>query len=144
MAKDLTPYTTGSRLNMGTINGTYQVLASDSSKVFMIDDASDSGAYSISLPTTLQAGLEYKFVIRQAGSLAAIVTIDAGSAIIDFVMQDAGGSNSDSSNSTAGTAKQYIKFKATSVQADYAYVWCDGTSWYGECMSSIDDAIDFA
>ena len=142
MAKDLTPYATGSRLNMSTINGAYTILASDSSKVFMIDDASDSGAYTITLPTTLVAGTEYKFVVRQAGSLAAVVTIDAGSAIIDFVMQDAGGSNSDSSNSTAGTAKQYIKFTATSVQADYAYVWCDGTSWYGECMSGVDDAID--
>ena len=142
MAKDLTPYSGGSRLNMSTINGTYQVLASDSSKVFMIDDTSGGAAYTVSLPTTLVEGLEYKFVIRQDGTLNDTVTIDAGSAIIHFVMQDAGGSNSDSSNSTGGTAKQYIKFKTNSAQGDYAYVWCDGTNWYGECMSGVDDAID--
>jgi len=141
MAKERTPYATGSRLNMGTINGAYTILASDSSKVFMIDDNSAGTAYTITLPTTLVAGTEYKFVVRQAGSLAAVVTIDAGSAIIDFVMKDAGG---NASNSTAGTSKQYMKFTATSVQADYINLFTDGTSWYGEAMSGIDDAIDFS
>ena len=142
MAKDLTPYATGSRLNMSTINGAYTILASDSSKVFMIDDNSAGSAYTVTLPTTLVEGTEYKFVVRQAGSLAAVVTIDAGSAstrLIDFVMKDAGG---DASNSTAGTSVQYMKFTATSVQGDYINLFTDGTSWYGEAMSSINDAID--
>jgi hypothetical protein len=134
MAKDLTPYSTGTRLNMGTINSTYQVLASDSSKVFMLD----GGPYTISLPTTLVEGLEYKFVVRAANP-AGDITIDAGSAIIDFVMKDAGG---DASNSTAGTAKQYMIFHTECTQGDYINLVTDGTSWYGEAMSSVNDAID--
>ena len=140
MAREITPYATGSLLNMGTIKGAYTILASDSSKVFMIDDNSAGTAYTITLPTTLVEGTEYKFVVRQAGSLSAVVTIDAGASnTIDFVMKDAGG---NASNSTAGTAQRYIKFTATSVQGDYINLFTDGVSWYGEAMSSIDDAID--
>ena len=142
MAREITPWSRGSRLNIGKIDGAYTVLQSDSSKVFMVEDNSGGTAYTITLPTTLVEGTYYKFVIRQSGTLANTVTIDAGSAIIDFVMQDAGGSNTDSSNTTAGTAKQYIKFKTSALQGDYAQIFTDGTTWYGECMSGVDNAIN--
>ena len=55
-----------------------------------------------------------------------------------MVMKDAGG---NASNSTAGTAVSNIIVGATSTQGDYINIFTDGTTWYAECMSAIDDAI---
>ena len=71
----------------------------DSGKVFMLDSA--GGAYEITLPTASsgEAGVYYKFIVEEETPTGAI-TLAAGSAIVSFVMKDAGG---DASNSTAGT-----------------------------------------
>ena len=141
MAKDLTPYSTGSRLNMGTINAAYTVLQSDSSKVFMLD----GGPYDITLPAAadLQEGWYCKFVVRPANP-AGDIEIAGGSAIVDITMLDSGTGtdNTQHSNSTAGTAKSSIFIHTEAVQGDYVNVFTDGSTYYFEAMSCIDDAID--
>ena len=136
MAKDVTPYSTGSKLNMGTINAAYTVLQSDSSKVFMLD----GGPYDITLPPVadLHEGWYCKFVVRPANPTGDIV-ITAGSAIVDLVMKDAGG---DASNSTAGTAKTTIIFHTECTQGDVVNIFTDGSTYYAEALSGINDAID--
>ena len=123
------------RKNVHALDGAYTVLASDSGKIFML--SATGGTVAITLPTTLEEGLQYKFVVLEDTPSNAI-TIAAGSAIIDFVQKDAGG---DASNSTAGTAVSNIIVGATSTQGDYINIFCDGTTWYAECLSGIDDAI---
>ena len=54
----------------------------DSGKVFAVDSA--GGAYAITLPTTLEDGIFYKFVVWEE-TPTADVTIAAGSAIISGV-----------------------------------------------------------
>ena len=144
MAKDLTPYAKGSRLNIKTINGAYTVLQSDSGRVFMIDDNAGTSAYRITLPTTLVEGTNFKFVVRQAGSLSAIVTVDATGDKLHHVTIDGGGSNQDAEVSSAGTAKRYWRFTAAAVQGDYMNIWTDGTNWYGEAISAVNDGISTA
>tara|TARA_R100001594_G_scaffold13947_1_gene29601 strand:+ start:519 stop:923 length:405 start_codon:yes stop_codon:yes gene_type:complete len=123
------------RKDITALDGAHTVLASESGKTFML--SATGGTVAITLPTTLEKGLNYKFVTLEDTPSNAI-TIGAGSAIIDMVMKDAGG---NASNSTAGTAVSNIIVGATSTQGDYINIFTDGTTWYAECMSAIDDAI---
>ena len=123
------------RKDITALDGAHTVLASESGKTFML--SATGGTVAITLPTTLEKGLNYKFVVKEETPANAI-TIAAGSAIVDMVMKDAGG---NASNSTAGTAVSNIIVGATSTQGDYINIFTDGTTWYAECMSAIDDAI---
>ena len=123
------------RKNVHALDGAYTVLASDSGKIFML--SATGGTVAITLPTTLEEGLQYKFVVLEDTPSNAI-TIAAGSAIIDFVQKDAGG---DASNSTAGTAVSNIVVGTSATQGDLINLFTDGTTWYGEVLSGINNAI---
>ena len=123
------------RKDVHALDGAYTVLDSDSGKIFML--SATGGTVAITLPTTLAVGLHYKFVVLEDTPSNAI-TIAAGSAIIDFVQKDAGG---DASNSTAGTAVSNIIVGTSSTQGDMINLFTDGTTWYGEVLSGINDAI---
>ena len=123
------------RKDITALDGAHTVLASESGKTFML--SATGGTVAITLPTTLAEGLHYKFVVLEDTPSNAI-TIAAGSSIIDMVHKDPGG---NASNSTAGTAVDNIIVGATSTQGDYINIFTDGTTWYAECLSGIDDAI---
>jgi uncharacterized protein YwbE len=88
----------------------------------------------------LREGWNCKFVVKE-DTPTGVITIAAGSAIIDMVMKDPGG---NASNSTVGTAKSNILLRATCTQGDYVNVFTDGSTYYAEAISGIDDAIDFS
>ena len=123
------------RKNVHALDGAYTVLASDSGKIFML--SATGGTVAITLPTTLAEGLNYKFVVLEDTPSNAI-TIAAGSSIIDLVQKDAGG---DAANSTAGTAVDNIIVGTSATQGDMINLFTDGTTWYGEVLSGINDAI---
>jgi hypothetical protein len=123
------------RKNVHALDGAYTVLASDSGKTFML--SATGGTVAITLPTTLEEGLHYKFVVLEDTPSNAI-TIAAGSSIIDLVQKDAGG---DAANSTAGTAVDNIIVGTSSTQGDMINLFTDGTTWYGEVLSGINNAI---
>ena len=127
-------------LNIHDVDGAYTVLQSDSGKVFML--SSTGGACEITLPVAanLQEGWNCKLVIKE-DTPTGVITVAAGSAIIDMVMKDAG---ANASNSCAGTAKSNILLRATCTQGDYVDIFTDGSTYYAEAMSAIDDAIDFS
>jgi hypothetical protein len=110
---------------------------SDSGKVFMLDSA--GGAYSITLPTgsSIEDGIYYRFYVSEETPTGAI-TIAAGSAIVSFVMKDAGG---NASNSTAGTQISNIVIGTSAQKADYIELQAAGGEWVGFALSSIDNAI---
>ena len=107
----------------------------DSGKVFMLDSA--GGAYSVTLPTALEDGVYYKFVVSEETPTGAI-TIAAGSAIVSLVMKDAGG---DASNSTVGTQVSNIVVGTSAQKGDYINVMAAGDEWVCECLSGINDAV---
>ena len=123
------------RKNVHALDGAYTVLASDSGKIFML--SATGGTVAITLPTTLAEGLHYKFVVLEDTPSNAI-TIAAGSSIIDLVQKDAGG---DAANSTAGTAVDNIIVGTSATQGDMINLFTDGTTWYGEVLSGINNAI---
>ena len=107
----------------------------DSGKVFMLDSA--GGAYSVTLPTALEDGVYYKFVVSEETPTGAI-TIAAGSAIVSLVMKDAGG---NASNSTVGTQVSNLIIGTSAQKGDYIDLMAAGGEWVGECLSGIDDAV---
>ena len=107
----------------------------DSGKVFMLDSA--GGAYSVTLPTSLEDGVYYKFVVSEETPTGAI-TIAAGSAIVSMVMKDAGG---DASNSTVGTQISNIVIGTSAQKGDYIDMMAAGDEWVVECLSGIDNAV---
>ena len=107
----------------------------DSGKVFMLDAA--GGAYSITLPTSLEDGVYYKFIVEEETPSNA-VTIAAGSAIVSLVMKDAGG---NASNSTVGTQVSNIVIGTSAQKGDYINVMAAGEEWVCECLSGIDNAV---
>ena len=138
--RERNPDWSGTRLNIHDVDGAYTVLQSDSGKVFML--SSTGGACEITLPVAanLQEGWHAKFVVKE-DTPTGVITIAAGSAIIDMVMKDPGG---NASNSTVGTAKSNILLRAACTQGDYVNIFTDGSTYYAEAMSGIDDAIDFS
>ena len=138
--RERNPDWSGTRLNIHDVDGAYTVLQSDSGKVFML--SSTGGACEITLPVAanLQEGWHAKFVIKE-DTPTGVITMAAGSAIIDMVMKDPGG---NASNSTVGTAKSNILLRATCTQGDYVNIFTDGNTYYAEAISGIDDAIDFS
>ena len=123
------------RKDITALDGAHTVLASESGKTFML--SATGGTVAITLPTTLEKGLNYKFVVLEDTPSNAI-TIAAGSAIIDLVQKDAGG---DAANSTAGTAVSNIVVGTSATQGDMINLFTDGTTWYGEVLSGINNAI---
>ena len=131
-----TPEASNALLNVVNISAAYTVLQSDSGNVFMLS----GGPYTVTLPVAadLEQGWYCKFVVKE-DTPSGDITLQAGSAIIDLVMKDPGG---DASNSTAGTAKATIVLHTECTQGDVVNLFTDGTTYYAEALSGINDAID--
>ena len=107
----------------------------DSGKVFLL--SATGGTVAVTLPTSLEDGVYYKFIVEEETPSNAI-TIAAGSAIVSFVMKDAGG---DASNSTAGTQISNVIIGTSAEKADYVELLAVGGEWVGSALSSINNAI---
>ena len=125
------------RKNVHDVDGAYAMLASDSGKVFTL--SSTAGACEITLlpAASLVEGWNCKLIVKE-DTPTGVITVAAGSAIIDLVMKDLGG---NASNSTAGTAVSNILIGVAAKQGDYINILCDGSTYYAECLSSTDDSI---
>jgi hypothetical protein len=134
------PEWSGTRLNIHDLDGAYTVLQSDSGKVFMLSSTGGACEFTLPVAANLQEGWNCKLVIKE-DTPTGVITVAAGSAIIDMVMKDAG---ANASNSCAGTAKSNILLRATCTQGDYVNIFTDGSTYYAEAISAIDDAIDFS
>jgi len=107
----------------------------DSGKVFACE--SSGGAVAITLPTTLENGVHYKFIVWEETPTADI-TIAAGSAIVSMVHKDAGG---DAAASTAGTQISNVILDTTAQRGDYVNFLAWNGEWLAEAMSSINAGI---
>ena len=125
------------RKNVHALDGAYTMLASDSGKIFMLSATGGTVAITLLPAADLVEGWHCKFVTKEDTPSNAI-TIGAGSAIIDMVQKDAGG---DAANSTAGTAVSNIVVGTSSTQGDVIDLFCDGSTYYFECLSGINNAV---
>ena len=127
--------TAGVKKKVETVTEARTLTNDESGKVFMLDSA--GGAYAVTLPTALEDGVYYKFVVSEETPTGAI-TIAAGSAIVSLVMKDAGG---NASNSTVGTQISNLIIGTSAQKGDYIDMMAAGAEWVCECLSSIDDAV---
>ena len=125
------------RKNVHALDGAYTMLASDSGKTFMLSATGGTVAITLLPAADLEEGWHCKFITKEDTPSNAI-TIGAGSAIIDMVMKDPGG---NASNSTAGTAVSNIVVGTSATQGDVIDLFCDGNTYYFECLSGINNAI---
>tara|TARA_R110002072_G_scaffold272286_1_gene432443 strand:+ start:449 stop:859 length:411 start_codon:yes stop_codon:yes gene_type:complete len=125
------------RKNVHDVDGAYTMLASDSGKVFTL--SSTAGACEITLlpAASLVEGWNCKLIVKE-DTPTGVITVAAGSAILDGVQKDLGG---DAANSTAGTAVSNLLIGTATKQGDMINLFCDGSTYYFECLSSTNDSI---
>jgi len=130
----------GYLLPVQRVTGTKSLDAvSDSGKVFLLDAA--GGAYSISLPTTLESGTHYKLIIEENTPTGAI-TIAAGSAIMFGKIAESEVDTSDDNPGSAGaTGVSNVIFGTTAEQGDHIVIECDGKNWYFYGNAAKDGAV---
>ena len=127
--------TGGKKLKVVNLTVAHTLTNEDSGKVYACDSA--GGAYEITLPTTLEDGVYYKFIVWEETPTADI-TIAAGSAIISGVNKDAGG---DAANSTAGTQVSNVILDTTAQRGDWVNFMAVNGEWVVEAFSSINNGI---
>jgi len=125
------------RKNVQEQDGPHTMTANDSGKVFML--SSTAGACEITLlpAASLVKGWNCKLIVKE-DTPTGIITVAAGSAIIDLVGKDSGG---DVAVSTAGTAVSNIVIGTATKQGDFVNLICDGSTYYAEYLSSTDNSI---
>ena len=110
----------------------------DSGKVFIVANA--GSAYSITLPTTLEVGTQYKLIFEDSPNAA--VTIAAGSAIMFGKIGEAEVDTSDDAPGSSGsTGVSNVIFGTTADEGDHIDIVCDGTKWYFHGMTAVDGAV---
>ena len=127
--------TAGVKKKVVNVDADITLTNDDTGKVYML--SATGGTVAVTLPTSLENGVYYKFIVEEETPSNAI-TIAAGSAIVSFVMKDAG---DNASNSTAGTQISNIVIGTSAQKADYVEIMAAGNEWVGSALSSIDDAI---
>ena len=114
------------RENIHNLTADYTVLASDSGKIFTIDQ---DATFVITLPSD-QEGLNYKFILTDAGSGEVHITSGASNGIKGFSMDPTTGINAVDSVLVEIVA-------STAVIGDYVNLVNDGTTWYFEAHSQV-------
>tara|TARA_R110002020_G_C15772005_1_gene728262 strand:+ start:70 stop:510 length:441 start_codon:yes stop_codon:yes gene_type:complete len=111
----------------------------DSGKVFTLDAA--GGAYSITLPTALEVGINYKLIIDENTPTGAI-TIAAGSAILfGKIAESEVDTSDDNPGSSGATGVSNLIFGTSAEQGDYVEIVCDGVKWYFYGNTAKDGAV---
>jgi len=106
----------------------------DSGKVFALE--SSGGAFTATMPTTLKAGVNYRFVVEDSSQ---IVTLAFGSAIVYGNLEQEAGDNETNRVASAGVSN--IIISANALQGDYVDVLCMGAYWFASGMSSVQTAV---
>jgi len=106
----------------------------DSGKVYML--SATGGTVAVTLPTSLEDGVYYKFIVEEETPSNAI-TIAAGSAIVSFVGLDVSGTAA----STAGTQVSNVIIGTSAQKADSVEIMAAGGEWVGTVLSGINGSI---
>ena len=106
----------------------------DSGKVFLL--SATGGTVAVTLPTSLEDGVYYKFIVEEETPSNAI-TIAAGSAIVSFVGLDVSGTLA----STAGTQVSNVIIGTSAQKADSIELMAAGNEWVGTALSGINGSV---
>jgi hypothetical protein len=118
------------RENTHTLTGTYQVLASDSGKTFFIDQ---DATFVITLPA-LQEGLNYEFLVTDAGSGEVHITSGTSNGIKGWSMDLTTGLNA-----IDNVLVEIVS--STAALGDTVRLYCDGNVWFCQSFSGSTNGI---
>ena len=119
------------RKNMHALAAAYTVLASDSGKVFTIDQ---DAAFTITLPSD-QEGLNFQFILTDAGSNDVKIDSGASNGIKGWGMDV-------TATLTDAIDNNLVKFvSGTAIVGDVIRLVNDGTTWWCESHSGADGGI---
>jgi len=115
------------RKNVTEISAAYEVAATESGTVFMINQAS---AYAITLPAPAVAldGFHCEFIVGTVGSYANTITCTGTDLFHGFDMAQEGGDVAW--GATEGTGIDVITLISGVTKGDRVSIMCDGTSYY--------------
>ena len=119
------------RKNVHNLTAAYQVLSSDSGKVFTIDQ---DATFVITLPSSHLEGENFKFIVTDAGSGEVHITSGGAAGIKGFSMDPTTGINAVSNVLVEIVA-------STAVVGDYVNLVSDGTTWWCDSISSATNGI---
>ena len=106
----------------------------DSGKCYLL--SATGGTVAVTLPTSLENGVYYKFIVEEETPSNAI-TIAAGSAIVSFVGLDVSGTLA----STAGTQVSNVIIGTSAQKADSIELMAAGNEWVGTALSGINGSV---
>ena len=106
----------------------------DSGKCYLL--SATGGTVAVTLPTSLENGVYYKFIVEEETPSNAI-TIAAGSAIVSFVGLDVSGTLA----STAGTQVSNVIIGTSAEKADSIDLMAAGGEWVGTALSGINGSV---
>tara|TARA_R100000781_G_scaffold26039_1_gene19125 strand:- start:75 stop:500 length:426 start_codon:yes stop_codon:yes gene_type:complete len=106
----------------------------DSGKVYML--SATGGTVAVTLPTSLEDGVYYKFIVEEETPSNAI-TIAAGSAIVSFVGLDVSGTAAG----TVGTQVSNVIIGTSAQKADSVEIMAAGGEWVGTVLSGINGSV---
>ena len=119
------------RKNVHNLTAAYTVLASDSGKVFTIDQDS---AFTITLPSD-QEGLNFQFILTDAGSNDVKIDSGASNGIKGWGMDV-------TATLTDAICNNLVKFVGSAaIVGDVIRLVNDGTTWWCESHSGADGGI---
>ena len=115
------------RKNVTEISAAYEVAATESGTVFMINQAS---AYAITLPAPATAldGFHCEFIVGTVGSYANTITCTGTDLFHGFDTAQEGGDVTW--GVTEGTGIDVITIISGATKGDRVQIECDGTSYY--------------
>lgn len=120
------------------ITGTETIGNGDSGKVFMLDAA--GGAYTITFPTTLKAGVNYEFIVQEHTPTGAI-TMAFGSAIgFGKLAEGEVDTGDDAPGSSGATGISNLICGTSAHKGDRVKIVCDGTNWFFHGLVMADGA----
>jgi len=126
--------TAGTKKKVVSVDAAITLTNDDSGKVYML--SATGGTVAVTLPTALEDGVYYKFIVEEETPSNAI-TIAAGSAIVSFLGLDVSGTLA----STAGTQVSNIIIGTSAEKADSVEIMAAGGEWVGTVLSGINGSV---
>ena len=124
------PYLGGSNAGVMTVTAATTLTVADSGKTMFIDQDTQ---YTITLPST-QLGLEYTFILTDAGSNEVKIDGGASNKIKGFSMDPTTGINLVDNN-------LLVFYDSLAVIGDYVRLVSDGSVWWCTSFSSATNGI---
>ena len=115
-----------------------ELAAEDSGKFYTVDSA--AGAYEITLPAPTK-GIRYDFVVKEDTPTAAVTIKATDTIIYGRFLEGEVDTSSDANGSAGATGQTNVIIGTAANTGDSVRLVSDGTYWYAQGVTALDDSI---